>query len=67
MLIAIGSFEEVESCPLGDARGKWSIGFHPTLVKGELLGISSLVLLDCASTSDMVSSKCLKPSIRELR
>lgn len=52
---------------MGDIRRKWFIGSHPILVKGELTGISSQVLLDYASMSGMVSHKCPKLSIRELR
>lgn len=45
---------------MGDVRRKWFIGSHPTLVKGELMGISSQILLDHASMSGMVSHKCPK-------
>ena len=40
---------------MGDVR---RIGSHPTLVKGELMGISSQTLLDCASRSATVPHKC---------
>lgn len=47
---------------LGDVRGKWLIGSYPMIVKGELMGISSRALLDCASMSGMISHECPKLS-----
>lgn len=49
---------------LGDVRGKWLIGSYPTFVKDELMGLSSRVLLDCASMSGMISHECPKLSQR---
>ena len=51
---------------LGDGRGKWLIGSHPTFVKGELMDSSSRVLLDGASMGGMISHKCPKLSIAGL-